>query len=515
MDTKDAWIHPTAEVHPKAVIGKGVQIWNWTKIREGVRIEAGCSIGQGVYIDYGVILGPACKIQNGVNLYHGVKVGAKVFVGPNVTFTNDLYPRAHGTAWTVVPTHVEDGVSIGANATIVCGVTLGKHCMVAAGAVVNQNVPPHGLVIGQPAKLVDYVNTQGRRINHDMAGALPDPRLLNTDLLIPRGALTVNPKSKIRVGVVGVGPMGRHHLRIYDFLKGTEVVAVVDTDRRRASEAAIQYDCKAYGGVEDLVGLVDAVSIATPIETHAAIGSFLMDNGIHCLVEKPLAGTEEDCLALVRAAERNRVILLVGHMERFNPALQELTEILSRGGQVYAMDTRRMSAAIPQGSDVDVVSDLMTHDLDIVLSLKNVPVTDVVSKHVRTSDAKGKDYVTAMLSFDDGTLANLTASRITQNKVRALQLTTELGFITLNYTTQELLIYRQGTGQVRTRAGSQSQYSLDLSIERVLVRNAEPLILELQHFMDAVRGKTSPLITGAHAHKVMQLVWSIRDGTFS
>lgn len=175
---RTTFIDETALVHPTATIGEGTMVWSWTKIREGATVGADCNIGQAVYIDFGTQIGDRCKIQNGVSVYHGVTLGNAVFVGPNATFTNDLRPRAHSDDWKVVETIVEDGASIGANATIVCGVTLGCHCMVGAGAVVTADVPPHGLVLGCPARVVDYVTVSGRRLNVSPADGVPDKSLL-------------------------------------------------------------------------------------------------------------------------------------------------------------------------------------------------------------------------------------------------------------------------------------------------------------------------------------------------
>ncbi|MEY2398566.1 MAG: UDP-2-acetamido-3-amino-2,3-dideoxy-glucuronate N-acetyltransferase [Actinomycetota bacterium] len=159
-----SFIHASAEVDPSASIGTGCSIWNWTKVREGVVLGDGTSLGQGVYIDHDVRLGAGCKVQNGVSVFHGVTCGDHVFLGPNVTFTNDLFPRAaSGDEWTVVPTQVDDYVSVGAGATIVCGVTLRRGCMVGAGAVVTRDVPEFALVIGNPARVVGHVGLDGRR----------------------------------------------------------------------------------------------------------------------------------------------------------------------------------------------------------------------------------------------------------------------------------------------------------------------------------------------------------------
>lgn len=183
MTKRKTYVDPTAIVHPDAEIGCGVSIWNWTKVREGASIGEDTNVGQGAYIDFDTAIGKRCKIQNGVSVYHGVVIGDDVFVGPNATFTNDRVPRAHSADWQVTKTVVEDGVSVGANATIVCGVTLGRHCMVAAGAVVTKDIPPHALVVGQPARVVDYVTVAGRRLHWRPSSKPPTAdQLIDRDL---------------------------------------------------------------------------------------------------------------------------------------------------------------------------------------------------------------------------------------------------------------------------------------------------------------------------------------------
>ncbi len=157
-------IHSTADVDTSAVIGKGTRIWHRAHVRENTRIGDHCTVSKDVYIDAGVVIGDRVKIQNGVSVYHGVTVEDDVFLGPHMAFTNDETPRAFSTDWQVVPTMVRRGASIGANATIVCGVTIGPFSMVAAGATVTNDVPPHALVIGSPARVVAYICTNGHRM---------------------------------------------------------------------------------------------------------------------------------------------------------------------------------------------------------------------------------------------------------------------------------------------------------------------------------------------------------------
>ena len=161
-------IHPTADVSAQASVGEGTSIWHWVQVREGARIGARCTVGKDVYVDADVVVGDDCKIENFATLYRGLTVGRGVFIGPHTCFTNDTYPRAVSPDWQVVPTRVEDGASIGANATVLCGVTVGRSALIAAGAVVTRDVPAHALVAGVPAKVVGWVCDCGRPLDARM-----------------------------------------------------------------------------------------------------------------------------------------------------------------------------------------------------------------------------------------------------------------------------------------------------------------------------------------------------------
>ena len=161
---EDVIIHPTASVDPRADIGAGSRIWINVQIRENAKIGLGCILSKDVYIDHAVTIGDRCKVQNSVSVYNGVTIGDDVFVGPNACFTNDKVPRANNADWSVTPTVVKSGASIGANATIVCGITIGEYAMVAAGSVVTKDVAPYSLVMGNPARHVSYVDEAGNRV---------------------------------------------------------------------------------------------------------------------------------------------------------------------------------------------------------------------------------------------------------------------------------------------------------------------------------------------------------------
>lgn len=165
MSNTDIFIHPSANIHPSALIGDGTKIWINVQIRERAQIGEHCIISKDVYIDHAVNIGKNCKIQNSVSVYNGVTIGDDVFVGPNVSFTNDKVPRAFNTDWKITPTVVMNGASIGANSTIVCGITIGEYAMVAAGSVVTKDVAPFTLVMGNPARPVAQIDKAGNKIN--------------------------------------------------------------------------------------------------------------------------------------------------------------------------------------------------------------------------------------------------------------------------------------------------------------------------------------------------------------
>ncbi len=302
--------------------------------------------------------------------------------------------------------------------------------------------------------------------------------------------------------------MGSHHLRIYAGLKGVELVGVVDDHAPAAAQAAERYGCRVFSSPEELAREVDAASVAVPSSLHADVAGRLLEAGVHCLVEKPLAVTEAECEALIDAAAAHGLVLLVGHVERFNPVVRQLAEILDRE-VVHAIDVRRMSALSARITDVDVVADLMIHDIDVVLSLMGSDVTGVFAHEVRSAGNDGHDYVAATLTFEAGGIATLTASRITQNKIRELNVTADLGFITASYVTQELFIDSHSR-TASTRDGSDPSYVLDLTIKRVLVRPEEPLEVEIRHFVDAVANGTPPLVSGQDALNAMRYVWEIQ-----
>ena len=249
----------------------------------------------------------------------------------------------------------------------------------------------------------------------------------------------------VKVAVIGAGVMGRNHLKTYKSLQGVELVGVYDIFPEAAQKAADMFGIKAYHSMEEVAQEVDAVSVVTTSVTHADVGEFFLNKGIHCLMEKPLATTEEGCQRLINAAKKNNITLLVGHIEQFNPAVEQMHKILSNSGKIRALTAQRMSAASGRITDVDVAMDLMIHDVEVVMSLVKSEVKNVHVAAVKTPDhPAGKDYITALLEFENGVIADLTASRITQARVRTLAVTTDTNYIDMDFINQSINVHTQG-----------------------------------------------------------------------
>ncbi len=317
----------------------------------------------------------------------------------------------------------------------------------------------------------------------------------------------------IKVAVIGAGVMGKNHLRTYKNLPGVELIGVYDIFPEAAKAAAEMFGIKAFSSMEEVAAHVDAISVVTTSITHADVGEFFLNRGIHCLIEKPLATTEEGCRRLIDAAKNNNVTLLVGHIERFNPAVEQMGKILSDTSKIRSLTAQRMSAASGRITDVDVAMDLMIHDVEVIQSLVKSPVTNIQACSVKTPDKpEGKDYVTAILEFASGATANLTASRITQARVRTLTVTTDTNYIDMDFINQSINVHSQGRMPYVNQDSIPDwmNYGLKGSVEQLFIPTNQPLSAELSHFMDCVRGKATPRITGENALNALKVIWEIQ-----
>ena len=318
----------------------------------------------------------------------------------------------------------------------------------------------------------------------------------------------------VKVAVIGAGVMGRNHLKTYKSLQGVELVGVYDIFPEAAQKAADMFGIKAYHSMEEVAQEVDAVSVVTTSVTHADVGEFFLNKGIHCLMEKPLATTEEGCQRLINAAKKNNVTLLVGHIEQFNPAVEQMHKILSNSGKIRALTAQRMSAASGRITDVDVAMDLMIHDVEVVMSLVKSEVKDVHVAAVKTPDhPAGKDYITALLEFENGVIADLTASRITQARVRTLTVTTDTNYIDMDFINQSINVHTQGRMPYvnQEEIPDWMNYGLKGSVEQLFIPTNQPLQAELTHFISCVNGQSTPRITGEDALSALRVLWKIEE----
>jgi predicted dehydrogenase len=319
----------------------------------------------------------------------------------------------------------------------------------------------------------------------------------------PRAYSQRNPNEPIRVGVIGVGNMGQHHTRILSMLKDVELIGVSDVNIERGLDIASKYRVRYFEDYRDLLMHVDAVCVAVPTRLHYAVGMTCLHAGVHVLIEKPIAASISEAESLVNAAAESHCILQVGHIERFNPAFQELSKVL-KTEELLALEAHRMSPYSDRANDVSVVLDLMIHDIDLLLELAAAPVVKLTASGSRASDSGYLDYVTATLGFSNGIVATLTSSKVTHRKIRRIAAHCKNSLTEADFLNNEILIHRQTTENCTTDYG-QVLYRQDGLIEKVHTSNIEPLHAELEHFVNCVRGGNQPSVGGQQALKALRL----------
>jgi predicted dehydrogenase len=308
----------------------------------------------------------------------------------------------------------------------------------------------------------------------------------------------------LKFAIVGAGVMGTNHARIARSLPGVEVAYVVDADAGRAERAAATCGAQPVGNLADILGKVDCAVVASPSSLHEEHGVLLMEHGTHVLVEKPIATTREEALRLIDVAAAKDLVLQVGHVERFNPAVLELDRL---AGDIVHLDTARIGPYSPR-VEVGVVLDLMIHDLDIVLSLARAEPAEVFATAQRTRSAT-EDLVSALIRFDNGVSASLTASRIGQNKIRTLSLTRAEDFVHVDLLRQDVTIQRVDHSEYLSDEGTRYRQTGVIELP-FLEHRGEPLYLELAHFADAVREGRRPRVTGEDGLRALELASRVR-----
>ncbi|MDY6783862.1 MAG: Gfo/Idh/MocA family oxidoreductase [Cyanobacteriota bacterium] len=312
-----------------------------------------------------------------------------------------------------------------------------------------------------------------------------------------------NQPKPIRIGAIGVGNMGQHHARVLSLLKDVEFVGVSDINIERGLALASKYRVRFFENYLDLLPHIDAACIAVPTRLHYPVGMNCLKAGVHTLIEKPIAASIEEAESLVNAAAESDCILQVGHIERFNPAFQELAKVL-KTEELLALEAHRMSPYSNRANDVSVVLDLMIHDIDLLLELARAPVVKLTASGSSASESKYLDYVTATLGFANGMVATLTASKVTHRKIRRIAAHCKNSLTEADFLNNEILIHRQTTANCMTDYG-QVLYRQDGLIEKVYTSNIEPLHAELEHFVGCVRGGNQPSVGGEQALKALRL----------
>lgn len=303
----------------------------------------------------------------------------------------------------------------------------------------------------------------------------------------------------IRVAVVGAGQFGRNHVRVWRELEAIELAGVVDTSAERARQVAAEFSTQVIPDIDALAAAgVQAASLAVPTREHARIGCRLLDAGIDVLVEKPMAASLDEADQLIASAKRSGRILQVGHLERFNPAVAAAQSIVCRP---MFFEVHRLGIFTPRSLDIDVVYDVMIHDLDILLALVDAPVVDLKAVGIPVITDK-VDIAQARVEFSTGTVANVTASRVSTERIRKMRFFQEHEYISLDFARQDAL-------RIRVQPGSPQP---GIGFEKMVTTPEEPLRAELRAFAESVRTRKKPIVDGAAGRRALALADQVMEG---
>lgn len=301
---------------------------------------------------------------------------------------------------------------------------------------------------------------------------------------------------KLRTAVIGVGYMGKFHAEKFAASADAELVAVVDADAARAKAVASALGCGHEPDYRALLARLDAVCVAVPTEKHHAVVRDCLEAGVHVLVEKPLSRTLEEADALLELARARGLVLQVGHLQRFNPAFQALA---AQGGRPLFIDIERLAPFKARGTDVDVVLDLMIHDLDLVLALAKAPIEQVSASGFRVL-TEAIDIANARIEFADGCIASVSASRVSQSPVRKLRVFRHDAYVSADLQEQRLRHVRKGSEGQGVDAIVESEQAF---------ARADELRAQAQAFFQAVRGRAAPLVTGEQGRQALALALQV------
>jgi len=304
----------------------------------------------------------------------------------------------------------------------------------------------------------------------------------------------------IKAAVVGVGHLGWHHARLYCDIPGVDLVGVADIDEKRGKKSASKFSTSYFKDYRELASVAQAVSVVTPTETHYEVASYFLEKGIHTLVEKPITNIPENAARLIDLADRNNAILQVGHVERFNGAVKKAREYIK---EPKFIEVTRLSRFPGRSLDIGVVLDLMIHDIDIILSFVDSSVEKIDAIGASLFSEGKEDIANCRLRFENGCVANITASRISYKSERKFRVFEASRYISLDYEKQEFVVY--------SKKGSRVKAPGDIERTAPKIRRTEPLREELRDFTRCVREKDAPEVNGRHGLTALKLAIEISD----
>ncbi|HKB99759.1 MAG TPA: Gfo/Idh/MocA family oxidoreductase [Terriglobales bacterium] len=340
--------------------------------------------------------------------------------------------------------------------------------------------------------------------NCDNSGSFPRFRSIYLSTSFP------GQEPPINVAVIGVGAFGRNHARVYQQLQQAgivQLVAVVDPDKARADAIAREFSCKAFGSVEQMLGThseVHAASVAVPTVLHLEVAGALMESGVDVLIEKPVAATLGEADELLRLASAHQRVAQVGHLERFNPAVRATLPLINRP---MFFEVHRLSVFSPRALDVDVVLDLMIHDLDVVLTFVKSRVKEIRAVGLPILSDK-VDIANVRIEFESGCVANFTASRVSTERVRKLRFFQAGQYISIDYGRQDVLVFSVGSAG---GAGTQPSVNPQISMAKPPVTAEEPLLAEIKAFLQSVRDRSRPVVALEDGRRALELGLAILD----
>ncbi len=302
----------------------------------------------------------------------------------------------------------------------------------------------------------------------------------------------------IKTAVIGVGYLGKFHAEKYHNIPNSELIAVVDANTQVAQDIAQKFNVQALTNYEELKDKVDAVSIVVPTQLHFDTAKFFLENGIHVLVEKPITTTVEQASILVELAQNNKLVFQVGHLERFNPAILALEDIIK---QPLFIESHRVAPFNPRGADVNVILDLMIHDIDIIMNMVKSKVTHIDANGVKVL-SNDIDIANTRLQFECGCVANVTASRAGLKSERKMRLFQADAYIAIDFQNKKLGIHRKGNGEMHPGVSN-------IESEEQTFDQGDALFSEIESFLDAITNKKPPIVSGVDGQLALETALQI------